>query len=384
MRLAFFTSIITDGNPTSGYEIANEAIVEGLRSLGHEISVFGFRLPRQKIPEREEIHVLETKNLENSGASSLKKMEWLLRAQLNGLPVAAAKLKGFSSASLGRVIEEFGQFDGHIINSYQMAAAFPELLKTPYIYVAHNVEHRSARENAKSAASILERYLYRRDERLLRKLEARLCDQASFVWALSDEDLSAHMGKKSNGCILPLVAPRIEGVVKNKSKYWEVGLIGTWSWQPNFVGLLWFLNEVVPVLPNDYRIAIAGGVPEGLEKTYPTVEFLGRVESANDFLESVRVVSLISQGGTGVQLKTIEAFQAGYLCVATTSSLRGVEVLPKNCLKADNAETFSKALVSLISRSREGSLQEIDGQEFYNGQLKKMKRGLKRGLEFLA
>ncbi len=384
MRLAFFTSIITDGNPTSGFEIANEAIVEGLRSLGHEVSVIGFRQPRQKVPLGDEIHVLKTINLENSNVSFLKKAEWLARTQLKGLPVAAAKLTGYSPEKFSQQIEKHGPFDGHIINSYQMAAAFPVVLKAPYIYVAHNVEHQSAAENAKSAKSKAERYFYNRDEKLLRKLEAQYCNGARFVWALSDEDLSAHAVAKTKGCTLPLVTPLIESAGKNQPKKWDLGLIGTWSWQPNFVGLLWFLNEVVPAIPKEYRIAVAGGIPEGLENTHPAVEFLGRVDSAREFLDSVRVVPLVSRGGTGVQLKTIEAFQAGYSCVATSSSLRGIDVLPENCLEADNAKTFSKALILLISQSREGILQDVDGKTFYDGQLKKMERGLKRGVEFLA
>ena len=48
-----------------------------------------------------------------------------------------------------------------------------------------------------------------------------------------------------------------------------------------------------------------------MKREAPGLRFLGRVESAQDFLSSVHVVPLVAQGGTGVQLKTIEAFQAG-------------------------------------------------------------------------
>ena len=67
MRLAFFTSIIPDGMPKSGYEIANEAIVAGLRQLGHDVVVIGFRLPRQAHVSDSNVIVLDERDLENAG-----------------------------------------------------------------------------------------------------------------------------------------------------------------------------------------------------------------------------------------------------------------------------------------------------------------------------
>ena len=111
--------------------------------------------------------------------------------------------------------------------------------------------------------------------------------------------------------------------------------------------------------------------------------FWGRVESAQDFLNSVRVVPLISRGGTGVQLKTIEAFQSGLSCVATSSSLRGIDIVPPNCVRADTPEECSAAIAELVDKSRKGTLTQGDGTVFYEQQKKALLKALAKGVAAL-
>ena len=384
MKLAFFTSIVPDGNATTGFEIANDAIVAGLRELGHEVVIFGFKLPRHKVSRDEDVVALATRELENSGAGPVRKLFWMMQAMRYGLPFAAAKLADFPASQLATEIERAGPFDGHILNSYQMAAAFPHLCDVPHIYIAHNLEHRSAAQNAAAVTSAPERWLYQRDERLLKSLESRLTRQASFVWTFSDADIDGHDLAPDQGCLLPLFVPNAAEAAANNEPIFDVGLIGTWSWQPNFVGLQWFVEEVAASLPPAMRIAVAGSIPTTSLKAGSNIEFMGRVESANGFLDSVNVVPLISRGGTGVQLKTIEAFQAGRPCVATQSSLRGIDELPANCLLADEPREFAKALTDLVEGAKSGALPTVDGQKFKDRQKAGLIAGLQQGIDHLA
>lgn len=384
MHIAFMSSVVTDGNPTSGFEIANEAIVQGLRALGHKVSVIGFSVPRQSKNTVKDVVVVEELNLENAAVGGLQKLGFVARAIKCGLPISASKLTVVGRDKLDAAIRSCGEVDRYIFNSYQMAAAFPHLLDQPFGFVTHNVEHVSAAQNAVSARSKLQRWLYARDARLLESIEAKLCEQAQYVWALSADDLATLGLSSDKSAVLPLVAPFIENASAINEKEFDIGMIGTWSWEPNRVGLEWFLNKVVPKLPEDFRIAIAGKVPEAMINPIGKVWFLGRVESASDFLESVRIVPLISQGGTGVQLKTIEAFQAGLACVATSSSLRGIENLPANCAKADSVGEFVNSLISQVENSRKGKLATVDGRQFYDRQFSDMKDALVKGLKHVT
>ena len=144
-----------------------------------------------------------------------------------------------------------------------LAGAFEGLFDDkPSIFVAHNVEFRSAEENAAAAHSPIQKFMYSREARLLRDLERRLCDKAEFVFTLADEDRAA-LGVDAAGksAALPLVTPASSHMsAANRTPAYDATLIGTWTWQPNRIGLEWFLGEVVPHLPDDFRIAIAGSI----------------------------------------------------------------------------------------------------------------------------
>lgn len=385
MRIAFLTSVVPDGHPTTGYEIANEAIVGALKALGHDVCCIGFQLPRQGEPSGDAV-VLHRGNLENARAGMSERIGFLAGALRRGLPVSASKLGVVSQRACANAVEAAGSFDGVIANSYQMAAAFPGLIAgRPFGYIAHNVEYLSARENASRAGSAVQRFLYKRDARLLHKIEGDLVRDAAWTWTLSEEDARTLGLDDPSAAMLPLAVPHVEAITRSQSPAFDAGMIGTWTWQPNRVGLDWFLDAVVPLLDDATTIAVAGAVPDGM--TVPgNVKLLGRVDSAAGFLALVRAVPLVSRGGTGVQLKTIEALQSGLACIATSSAMRGVANVPDHCRVSDDPGAFAAGLMDTITASRNGSLLPADNgaHRFREAQTEAMLASLDLGLQALG
>ena len=157
-------------------------------------------------------------------------------------------------------------------------------------------------------------------------------------------------------------------------------MIGSWTWAANRAGLDWFLDRVVPRLPSDFRIAIAGGIGADAPPAPANVSFLSRVPDARDFVRSCRIVPLVSRTGTGVQLKTIETFEMGLPSVATDNALRGMSALPENCVRADDPEAFAAAMIEMVGRSRAGADLDGDGGAFHSGQLRGLTERLSEGL----
>jgi hypothetical protein len=165
----------------------------------------------------------------------------------------------------------------------------------------------------------------------------------------------------------------------SRSPKYDATLIGTWTWQPNRIGLDWFLEEVTPHLPQDFRVAIAGSMSSGIRSPHPGVTFLGRVSDAIEFVLSGRVVPLISRAGSGVQLKTIETFELGLPSVATSRSLRGIGTLPANCSVAEDPVEFAHALVRAAA-----NVGDIDPTRFRRDQGAALDRRLGLGLAALG
>lgn len=382
MRLLFATSIVPDGALSSGYEIANAAIIDGLRRVGAEVVTVGFIWPGKTPVDPENTIVLGELDVRTDSASTPQKMRWLAGAMLSGLPVASAKLRVLSAASLRQRIRAAGPFDGYVLNAAPFAGAFDGVFDDrPALLVAHNVEYRSAEENAAAARDAFQRFVYAREARHLRSMEAKLCAKARFVFTLAEED-RALLGVASDtrSAVLPLVTRPSPAAAGSREIGCDAALIGTWSWQPNRIGLDWFLGEVVPHLPRDFTVRIAGHLPAGVASDHPGVRFVGRVPDAEAFVKSAAVIPLISRAGTGVQLKTIETFELGLPSVATTRSLRGIDYLPANCAVADDAKAFAEALVAAASRP----VRDVDGAVFRRRQVAALDAALVRGLEALG
>lgn len=382
MHLAFVTSLVPDGTLTTGYEIANAAIIDGLRRAGVRVSVVGFTWPGKQPANPESTVVLGSVDVHTHTASVGQRLRWLGRALAEGLTFSSVKLRQAGESRIREALQSIEPFDGYVLNGVTLAGAYPALFRDkPSIFVAHNVEHWSAAENASSARSLVGRLLYTREARLLKQLESKLCGQAAFVFTLAEDDralLGVADDRRSTTLSLTTcsTAPL---PISHRHPTYDLGLIGTWTWQPNRVGLDWFLERVVPELPHAMTIKIAGRAPAGLRSSHPGVDFVGRVDDAIAFVQGAKVIPLISQAGTGVQLKTIETFELGLPAVATRSSLRGIVDVPENCTVADDPAAFALALTHATRlRPVDG-----DGRAFHAAQLRSMDRQIQGGLAAL-
>ncbi|MBZ0161871.1 MAG: glycosyltransferase family 4 protein [Notoacmeibacter sp.] len=379
MHLLFVTSIVPHGAPATGYEIANAAIISALRRAGVRVTVMGYSWPGKAPADPQGTILLGEVDVETAGASTFQRIQWLGRAVAGGRTFSSAKMRVVSEARIREAMRSVEPFDGYVLNSVQMAGAFPSLFADkPSIYIAHNVEHLSARENA-AAAHGLQKVLFAREARLLHGMEHMLCKRAAFVFTLAEDDaviLSA-VRDRSRFAVLPLVTREtVEPPAQDRIVECDAALIGTWSWAPNRIGLDWFLNEVTPKLPDTFTTRIAGNIPADVRPAHPGVTLVGRVADATAFVRSAAVIPLISRAGTGVQLKTIETFELGLPSVATTRSLRAIAHLPENCTVCDDAADFAAALVRIAAERQ----PVADGRAFHAAQRAALDAAVRSGL----
>ncbi len=386
MKLLFVTSLVPQGQPSTGYEIANEAIIDGLARVGADVTVMGFTWPGKEASNPAKTIVLGSVDVRTEGADAWQKMRWVASAVAGGYTISSVKMRIVNERAIRAAIDAHGPFDAYVLNGVSLPGAFVDMFSDlPSLWIAHNVEYKSSLENALSADSALKRALFKRDARILETLEKDLARRARFVFTLADEDRTPlGVASPSRSAVLPLTTTDkpSRGGQKRTVKY-DAGLIGTWTWQPNRVGLEWFIQEIAPRFGSDFKVAVAGSLPAGLPAAPSCVEFLGRVPDAKEFVNSCAVIPLIARGGTGVQLKTIETFEMGLPSVATSLSLRGINALPSNCQVCDAPEAFAAKLVEMAAAYRQGKLIDENGTAFANSQRAEMDEALRRGLQTL-
>lgn len=386
MHLVLVSSLVPVDNPASGFDIANRAVLDGLLALGHRVSVVGFLQPRHRPAPGCEMHLLGELEVTNAKVGRLQKLSWLAAAFLNRTSVSSAKMLGVSADRVQSILEGLAPFDGVVLNSVQLPAAFAQIFRPyPSIYVAHNVEADSALENGERAKGAIERFLFRREASYLERYEQQLAQNAVALWTFAEADrLGFGRSVSDRAFVLPLVTGWDAPAFPQTERQHDLGLIGTWSWRPNRLGLDWFLDQVVPHLPKDMSIAIAGQLDGTPVVSHPGIRFVGRVPDARAFVAASAVVPLVSRGGTGVQLKSIETFELGMPSVATHASLRGIETIPENCALADDPREFARLLVEKVGRVRAGLSQRLDGAVFHQAQKARMMQVMRDVLPALA
>lgn len=395
MKLIFISSLVPVAQPKSGFDIANRIVAEAIIRLGVDLQIIGFIAPGAQPAFPNHTNILGELEVTNAKVGTAQKLKWLMRSVLTGLPLSAVKMHAASTDQVRTALEQVGPADGYVLNSLQLSAAFEDLFSDKNsIYISHNVEWQSAVRNANLADKRFVRFLFQRDAGLLRDVEERLCNKAKHVFCFADQD-RADLSVINKSSTLPLLtrpdyldiayqAPApVETPNDNKpsGNRCDLGLIGSWSWAANRHGLDWFLAQIVPKLPEDVSICVAGLIDQVPDHCPPNVKFVGQVPCADAFIKNCRVIPLISQEGTGVQLKSLETFEFGLPSVATRSAVRAIADVPANCMLADSDEAYANALITLVRKSRAGEDLTENGSSFIQRQRQNLMQCLSKGLQ---
>lgn len=138
----------------------------------------------------------------------------------------------------------------------------------------------------------------------------------------------------------------------------------------NLCGLHWFLDEVWPgvlAARPPARLRVCGGVGGRLKGApFPGVELLGRVEDLAPHYAWAAVAIAPLLAGSGLKLKLVEALAMGRPCVATPTSLAGLDA--RGCvLEAETPEAFRDALLTLFADPARARAMGTAGSELVRG-----------------
>jgi hypothetical protein len=248
-----------------------------------------------------------------------------------------------ASAELGRLNPQV-----MILDHVQMAWVVREIRWSgSTVVVAHNVEHQMYREIADLKSDVLSRVALRREARLMRRWERVIAGRVDEIWTLTQEDLNAFQAMAAGTRVLRFDLPVAPASAPTPLQF-DVGIMGTWTWQPNRAGLEWFLDKVVPLMPSGVSVRVAGRGGEGIDGRAPGVSWAGVVPDASEFLRSARVIAVPSVTGGGVQVKTLDAIASGRPVVATSVALRGIRDVPSYVLCSDDPAQFAANLARAL------------------------------------
>ncbi len=381
MKVLFITTILPI-EPKSGGEIVSKLFMNSLEELGYNVEVLGY-LRKGENEASLPSNMRLVKNIVIESSSSLVfTLKNLIKSLIRKRPFSSQK---FVTPEYIKLIKNIISQKKHqiiIIDHFQMGWVLEYIPNNiNIISIGHNIESDLYQQLTNNAQNKVIKLIYEMEAKKMLKLEENIVKRSDRILTLTEankyrySELFSHSSDKiTSVCIPPYEIPSICNSKENKK--WDIGIIGSWTWKSNMQGLEWFIESVYPLLPKDIRIAIAGKGADHLKGKYSNIEYLGYVESANDFMQLSRVIAIPSTLGDGIQIKSIESISLGLPIVATPFALRSIEDLPSYVRVATLPEDFKEELVFAIGSNKsyrnEGLNWSVERRKKFNDILSKL------------
>jgi polysaccharide biosynthesis protein PslH len=365
MKILYLTTVIPSSRRTGG-EIASQNFIDALEQNGHDILVIGYqRIGDTQQNKKNEI-VVGKRHIE-SHKSQFYPLLWMGDSLLKKYPYSAAKY--YSSNYLQTLNKNLSHetYDIIIVDHAQIYWLTESLSKNvqKIIFIAHNIEHKIYLSQYQNSHNHLAKYIYQREAHLIKAYEDNLARMASQVWTLTSHDSEYFMGINQNTKIFDLPSNLNFGVEtlqhQTSNKKFDIGIIGSWTWNANMLGLKWFFEKVYPYLPENLSIHVAGKGAEWLSGEYENVHYCGFVPDVQEFMAQAKAIAIPSVAGGGIQIKTLDAIASGLPIVATPVALRGIFEYPSYIEVAEQPDKFAHILNYLVTSSdfEEGNRHKV-------------------------
>lgn len=132
--------------------------------------------------------------------------------------------------------------------------------------------------------------------------------------------------------------------------------LANFTYSPNVEGAFWLVHEVLPHLPPQFRIALAGARDTRVDSLAgPRVRVTGAVEEVGPLYADADVAAVPLFTGSGSRIKVLEAFAHRRPVVSTPKGAEGIEADPGvHFLSATSAPEFATALKSASEQPAAG------------------------------
>lgn len=364
MRVLFLTSEFPYP-PFAGAPLRNFGLIEGLAGK-HEIWLLSFRSEFGVQPEQTPLHDL-CGQIETIAPPQRTRMD-RVRDLMTGSADIARRFYHPAFSNQLRTWLQTTHFDLIQIENLEMAVYLPEIRAlqpdTPVVYDAHNAEsalQQRIYETDKQSILHLPAALYSLIQaRRIGQMETSVCQQVDHVVAVSDTDgellqsvcagtpvtvvpngISAHLYQQPSTQPAELQHPALV-------------FTGKMDYRPNVDAVLWFAEEVLPLIRQDLPDAhfyIVGQSPHSrldVLRGQAGITLTGFVPAVLPYLQAASTFVVPLRMGSGTRLKVLEAMAVGSPIVSTTIGAQGLSITDgEELILADTAREFARAVVRL-------------------------------------
>jgi glycosyltransferase involved in cell wall biosynthesis len=355
--------------PITGSRVRNAHLWPAVRKLGVEVAMLGLDQgaePAAHDTSGVELYALDREPL---AVRAMHALEYSYHEWPRSLSLARR---------VSRLLEEWRPDVVHA-EELRMAAYLPEprpeqrFLRT---LTLHNVETDLLRQTGSTAFRLgrpVIEWLHRRsllgfERRAVHAVDLALTYSASDLKRYRELYPTARWGTTRNGTNASAVTPAPQ------AREPQILLVGSLSYAPNVEGLSWFLDRVLPRLPREIRVVVAGSrAPEVVKQRLlrSRVVFVDSPPDLAPLYAASAVCAVPLFRGSGTRTKILEALAHERVVISTTVGAWGLDLAAgEGLVLADDAESFAAQIRrlanapgergALAGRGRSAVLQRYD------------------------
>jgi glycosyltransferase involved in cell wall biosynthesis len=238
----------------------------------------------------------------------------------------------------------------------------PNLPKTsvPLALNTHNVEWIILHRYAEIERNLIKRSYARVEARRIREAESRALAQSVVAFACSQQDAS--LLRQLHDVRVEIVPNAMDTEFYAPCRTWakahpaQILFLGSLDWFPNVDAVHFFLDQIFPIIRNEYPDALFRAVgrnpsSELLARSDPSagIEILGPVPDVRPYLGPAAVIVVPLRIGGGTRLKIIEAAASRKAIVSTSLGAEGLDFVDrKDLLLADTPDLFAQKVLDIL------------------------------------
>ncbi|MCB0801838.1 MAG: glycosyltransferase [Flavobacteriales bacterium] len=248
-----------------------------------------------------------------------------------------------------------------LVDHYEVFQFVPKNYKGKVIMHTHNAEFMLWQRMADLCNNPFKKIVLSLEASRVKKYEKLLFSQSDLIFSTpSDIDLykthgfntqkhhvTYHLG---NDSLLDLPDLNFNETQK------AISFMGTLSWEPNIDGLIWFLEQVWPLVIKqepEVLFYIMGKNPnERIVKACKNdkrIILTGFVKDLDSYLQKTRAYIAPLRFGSGMKVKVLEGLYRGVPSVATPVAAEGLELTNgRDIFIHENAKDFAEACIKLL------------------------------------
>ena len=283
----------------------------------------------------------------------------LVRNLFSPLPYALGK---YRSLEMQQALEKHvrGSEVDIVVCDFLAPAVNVPSLQIPTLLFQHNVEAMIWRRHFEVESNPVKKAFLKSQWRRMFKYEKEACNRFERVVAVSPDDAETIQQAYGAENVTP-VPTGVDTAYFSRSgdaqkDEFNVVFTGSMDWLPNEDAIMWFTNEILPLIRArvpEVSLTVVGRNPykslQELSRKDPSIIVTGRVPDVRPYMEKASVYIVPIRIGGGTRLKIYEAMAMELPIVSTTVGAEGLPVTDgEDILLRDDPASFATAVGDLL------------------------------------